>query len=64
MLNSKFYKQIVRCSMGGPFSVIFFHIYMTKTKRKVVELTKPQFYKRFVDDIINKRYKDQPDNLF
>ena len=26
--------------------------------------TKPQFYKTFVDDIINKRYQDQPDNLF
>ena len=33
-------------------------------ERKVVEPTKPQFYKRFVDDIINKWYKDQADNLF
>ena len=39
-------------------------IYMTKTERKVIEPTKPQVYKRFVDDIINKRHKDQPDNLF
>ena len=37
---------------------------MTKTDRKAVEPTKSQFYKRFVDDIINKRYKDHPDNLF
>ena len=50
--------------MGGPLSVIFSDIYMTKTERIVVEPTKPQFYKRFVDDIITKRYKDQPDNLF
>ena len=50
--------------MGGPLSVRFSDIYMTKTDRKVVEPTKLQFYKRFVDDIINKRYKDQPDNLF
>ena len=64
MLNSKFYNQVGRCSMGGPLSVIFSDIYMTKTKRKVVEPTKPKFYKRFVDDIINKRHKDQPDNLF
>ena len=49
--------------MGGPLSVIFSDIYITKTEGKVVEPTKPQFYKRFVDDIINKRYKDQPDNL-
>ena len=63
MLNSKFYKQVDGCSMGGPLSVIFSDIYMTKTERKVVQPTKPQFYKRFID-IINKRYKDQPDNLF
>ena len=64
MLNSKFYKQVDICSMGGPLSVIFSDIYMTKTDIKVIGPTKPQFYKRFVDDIINKRYKDQPDNLF
>ena len=37
---------------------------MTKTETKVVELTKQQFYERFVDDILNKRYNDQPNNLF
>ena len=55
LLNSKFYKQVDGCSMGGPLSVKFFNICMTKTKRKVVEPTKPQVYKRFVDDIIKKR---------
>ena len=50
--------------MGGPLSVTFSNIYMTKAERKLVEPTKPQFYKRFVDDIINKRYKDRPDNPF
>ena len=64
MLNSKFCEQVDGCSMGGPLFVIFSDIYMTKTERNVVEATKPQFYKGFVDDIINKRYKDQPDNLF
>ena len=64
MLNSKFYKQVDGCSMGGPQSVIFTEIYMTRTDRKVIEPTKPQFCKRFVDDIIKKRYKDQLDNLF
>ena len=49
--------------MGGPLSVMVSDIYMTKTERKVVDPTKPQFYKRFVNDI-NKRYKDQPVNLF
>ena len=30
----------------------------------MVEPTKTQFYKSFVDDIINKRYKGQPGILF
>ena len=40
---------------------------MTKTERDVVNPSKPKFYKRFVDDIINRRNrrnKNQPDNLF
>ena len=49
---------------GGPLSGVFSNIYMTKTERKVVQPTKPHVYKRFVDDVINKRYKDQPGNLF
>ena len=57
MLNLKFYKQVDGCSMGGPLSVILSNIYMTRTDRKVVEPTKLHFYKRFVGDIINKRYK-------
>ena len=36
MLNSKFYKQVDICSMGGPLSVIFSDIYMTKTDIKVI----------------------------
>ena len=64
MLNSKFYKQVDGFSMGGQHSVIFTEIYTTRTDRKVVEPTKPQFRKRFVDDIIKKRYEDQLDNLF
>ena len=64
MLNSGFYKQGDGCSMGGQLHVIFSNIYMNKTERIVIEPTKPQFYKRFVDEIINKPYEDQPDNLF
>ena len=37
---------------------------MTKTEREVVNPSKPKFYKRFVDDIINRRNKNQPDDLF
>ena len=43
MLNSKFYKQVDGCSMGGPLSVIFPDIYLTKTERNIAERTKPQF---------------------
>ena len=50
---------------GEPFPVLLSNIYMTKTERKAVKSTKPQFYKRFIDDIQNKQNKDnQPDNLF
>ena len=42
-LNSNFYKQIDGCTMGGPLSVIFSDIYMTKTEEEVVKLTNPSF---------------------
>ena len=50
--------------MGGPLSVILSHIYMTKTEEDVVKPTNQSFYKRFVDDIISKKKKGQPDLLF
>ena len=50
--------------MGGPLSVIFSNIYMTKTEEEVVKPTNPRFYKRFIDDIISKKKKAQPDLLF
>ena len=64
MFISSFYKQIDGCTMGGPHSVIFPDIYMTKTEREVVNPSKPKFYKRFMDDIINRRNKNEPDDLF
>ena len=64
MLNSNFYKQTDGCTMGGPLSVILSHIYMTKTEEDVVKPTNQSFYKRFVDDIISKKKKGQPDLLF
>ena len=50
--------------MGGSLSVIFSEIYMTKTEQEVVKLTNPRFNKRFVDNIISEKKKDQPDLLF
>ena len=64
MLNSNFYKQIDGCTMDGLLSVIFSDIYTTKTEEGVVKPTNPIFYKRFVDDIISKKKKDQTDLLF
>ena len=37
---------------------------MTKTKSDVFNPSRPRFYKRFVDDVINKRNKNQTDDLF
>ena len=36
---------------------------MTKTELEVANPSKPKFYKRFVDDVINRRNKNQPDDL-
>ena len=49
--------------MGGPLSVIISNIFMTKLEKTVVVPEKPAFYKRFVDDIITRRKKNQPDEL-
>ena len=35
---------------------------MTKTEREVVNPSKPKFYERFADNIINSRNKNQPDD--
>ena len=48
MLNSNFSKQIDSCTMGGPLSVIFSDICMTKIE-EVVKLTNPTFHKTFAD---------------
>ena len=48
MLNSNFSKQTDSCTMGGPLSVIFSDICMTKIE-EVVKLTNPTFHKRFAD---------------
>ena len=40
--------------MGSPLSVVFANIFMTKMEKEIVEPLKPKFYRRFVDDSINK----------
>ena len=50
--------------MGGPLSVTFANISLTKLEKLKVKPAKPKFYKRYVDDIITRRNTDTPDELF
>ena len=65
IFNTKFYRQIDGCTMGGPLSVVFSDIFMTKMEKNAIKSPrKPLFYKRFVDDIFTRRKKNMPDKLF
>ena len=64
IFNGRFYQQTDGCTMGGPLSVVFANIFMTKLEEDVVRPINPLFYKRFVDDSINRREKNKPDELF
>ena len=50
--------------MGGTLSVTFPEIHMVTMDNDVVIPLKPICYRRFVDDIINRRKKNVPDELF
>ncbi|XP_066924596.1 uncharacterized protein [Clytia hemisphaerica] len=50
--------------MGGPLSVILSDICMTKIENSLVVPRNPSFYYRYVDDIITRRRRDKPDELF
>ena len=60
----KFRKEIDDCSMGRPPSVSLSDIHMTKTENNVVRSEKTLFYRRFVDDIINRRKKNEHGIIF
>ena len=62
--NSKFCKQTDGCTMVGPLSVTFSNIYMTKMERDVVHPFNPVFYRRYVDDIYNRRKINKKDDLY
>ena len=63
MFNDSFYRQIDGCTMGGPLSVIMSNIFMTKLELAVVVPMKPNFYKRFIDDVLTRRKINTPDLL-
>ena len=48
----------------GPSSVTLSDIYMTKMENDIVVLTKPVFYRRYVDDIYNRSEKNTEDKLY
>ena len=53
--NSRFLKQVDGCTMGGPLSFTFSHIYMVKMESDVVIPSKSIFYCRFLDDIYSRQ---------
>ena len=50
--------------MGGPLSVTFSDIYMTKMERDVVRPFNLIFYRRYVDDIYNRRKINKKDDIY
>ena len=53
--NNRILKQVDGRTMGEPLSVTFSYIYMVKMENDVLIPSKPNFYRRFVDDIYNRR---------
>ena len=64
IFQSQFYKQTDGCRTGGPLSVTFSNIYLTKLEKYQVKPLKLKFYCRFVDDVISRRLKNMHDSLF
>ena len=50
--------------MGEPLSVTLFNTHMIRMERDLVKPLKPIFYKRYVDDIYNRRKKNCHDELY
>ena len=50
--------------MGGPLSVTFGDIFMIKMESDLVIPTKAIFYRRYVDDIYNRRKENIKDSSF
>ena len=50
--------------MGGPLFITLSHIHMTRTENNIVTPKKTLFYRRFVDDVINRRKKNEHKIIF
>ena len=63
-INQNLFEQTEGCGMGGPLSVTLAYIHIIRTEKDIVTPLKPIFYKRFVDDIYNRRKKGIHDELY
>ena len=62
--NYKLFKQTNGCTMGGPLSVTLSDIHMIRMETDVVVPIRLIFYKRYIDDIYNRRQKNTSDVLY
>ena len=62
-VNGRLIKQKDGCAMGSPLSVVLSGIFMTKLEKEVVYPEAPILYKRFVDDVFNRKKKGVEDTL-
>ena len=61
--NHQLLKQVEGRTMESPLSVTLAEIHMIRMDNDIVIPLKPTFYRRFIDDIINRRKKNIPDEL-
>ena len=62
--NYNLLKQTNGYTMSGPLSVTLADIHMNRIETDVVVPLRPIFYKRYMDDIYNRRQKNTVDNLY
>ena len=64
LADGKLIRQVDGCTMGGPTPVGISNIFYIKREFDVVKALKPNFNKRYVDDIYSKWVNNQPDKFF
>ena len=62
-INNNFYKQTNRCTIWGRLSITFRDIFMIKMEINR-DFNETHFYRRYVDDIYNRRKKSAENNSF
>ena len=62
--NYNLLKQTHGCTMGGPLSVTLADIHLIRMDTDVVVPTRPIFYKRYADEIYNRRQRNTVHELF